>query len=76
MKSHKDLENYLDRYSGVILYMREMDEVAYGKLCAVRVSLAPQRRCLIPGFQGLFFCSEPTAQRSDNFTTFPLQWFH
>jgi hypothetical protein len=38
IKSHKDLENYLDRYSGLILYMKEMDEVAYGKLCAVSVS--------------------------------------
>lgn len=38
IKSHKDLENHLDRYSGLILYMKEMDEVTYGKLCAVRVS--------------------------------------
>ena len=37
IKSHKDLENHLDRYSGLILYMKEMDEVTYGKLCAVRV---------------------------------------
>jgi hypothetical protein len=40
MKSHKELENHLDRYSGLILYMREMDELAYGKLCAVSASLA------------------------------------
>jgi len=37
IKSHKDLERYLDRYSGLILYMKEMGEVTYGKLCAVRV---------------------------------------
>jgi len=37
IKIHKDLENHLDRYSGLILYMKEMDEVTYGKLCAVRV---------------------------------------
>ncbi len=41
IKGHKELESYLDRYCGLILYMKEMDEVAYGKLCAVRVSLAP-----------------------------------
>lgn len=41
LKSHKTLESYLDRYSGLILYVRDMDEVAYGKLCAVRVSLDP-----------------------------------
>jgi exocyst complex component 1 len=39
IKSHKDLENHLDRYGGLVLYMREMDEVTYGKLCAVRVSV-------------------------------------
>ncbi len=38
IKSHKDLESHLDRYSGLILYMKEMDESTYGKLCAVRVS--------------------------------------
>jgi hypothetical protein len=38
IKSHKDMENYLDRYCGLILYMKEMDEVTYGKLCAVSVS--------------------------------------
>ena len=39
MKSHKELESHLDRYSGLILYMRDMDELAYGKLCAVSTSL-------------------------------------
>ena len=79
MKSHKDLESYLDRYSGLILYMREMDEVAYGKLCAVRVSLAPHFVSVANAsvlFQGLFFCSKPTAQHSDEFTAFPPQRFH
>lgn len=42
VKSHKDLESYLDRYSGLILYMREMDEVTYGKLCAAYFSAASQ----------------------------------
>ncbi|KAH9027687.1 hypothetical protein EDB85DRAFT_2171119 [Lactarius pseudohatsudake] len=38
IKGHKELRNYLDCYCELILYMREMDEVAYGKLCAVRLS--------------------------------------
>jgi len=38
IKSHKDLENHLAHYSGLILYTKEMDELTYGKLCAVRVS--------------------------------------
>jgi len=32
---HKTLEKYLGRYSGLILYLREMDEATYAKLCAV-----------------------------------------
>ena len=32
---HKTLEKYLGRYSGLILYLREMDEAVYAKLCAV-----------------------------------------
>jgi hypothetical protein len=40
IKSHKDLENHLDRYSGLVLYMKEMDEVTYGKLCAAYFSAA------------------------------------
>jgi hypothetical protein len=33
--SHRDLEAYLGRYSGLMLYLREMDESAYGKICGV-----------------------------------------
>lgn len=32
---HKPLENYLGRYGGLMLYLKEMDESVYGKLCAV-----------------------------------------
>ena len=35
LKEHKDVEVYLGRYSGLILYLKEMDEVSYAKLCAV-----------------------------------------
>lgn len=37
MVQHKTLEKYLGRYSGLILYLKEMDEVVYAKLCAVCV---------------------------------------
>jgi exocyst complex component 1 len=32
---HTDLESYLGRYAGLMLYLREMDENIYSKLCAV-----------------------------------------
>lgn len=35
MVEHKTLEKYLGRYSGLILYLKEMDEALYAKLCAV-----------------------------------------
>ena len=80
MKSHKELESYLDRYCGLILYMREMDEVAYGKLCAVGACSVPLlvsvANSSILGFLGLFFCSEPAAQHPDDFAAHPSQRFH
>jgi len=36
MVDHKTLEKYLGRYSGLILYLKEMDEAVYAKLCGVR----------------------------------------
>jgi hypothetical protein len=38
--SHRELEEYLGRYSGIMLYLREMDEMIYSKLCAVSASNA------------------------------------
>jgi hypothetical protein len=35
MVEHKTLEKYLGRYSGLILYLKEMDEAVYAKICAV-----------------------------------------
>lgn len=32
---HKPLEAYLGRYCGLMLYMKEMDEAKYSKICAV-----------------------------------------
>jgi hypothetical protein len=32
---HTELENYLGRYSGLMLYLKEMDESVYAKICGV-----------------------------------------
>ncbi|KAI0085410.1 exocyst complex component Sec3-domain-containing protein [Irpex rosettiformis] len=37
---HKLLESYLGRYAGLMLYLKEMDENMYGKLCAAYFSTA------------------------------------
>lgn len=33
---HTDIEAYLSRYGGIMLYLREMEPTIYSKLCAVR----------------------------------------
>jgi hypothetical protein len=33
--NHDDMEGYLGRYAGLMLYLKEMDEGLYAKLCAV-----------------------------------------
>lgn len=35
LKSHKELEGYLGRYGGLMLYLKEMEEGVYEKLCVV-----------------------------------------
>ncbi|KAI6153692.1 exocyst complex component Sec3-domain-containing protein [Pisolithus tinctorius] len=35
---HGSMETYLGRYAGLVLYLKEMDEVAYSKLCAAYFS--------------------------------------
>ncbi|TEB38979.1 exocyst protein [Coprinellus micaceus] len=35
---HDDIEKYLGRYAGLMLYLKEMDEAVYGKLCAAYFS--------------------------------------
>ncbi|KAF9447806.1 hypothetical protein P691DRAFT_670723 [Macrolepiota fuliginosa MF-IS2] len=37
---HHDIEEYLGRYCGLILYLKEMDEPIYGRLCAAYFSAA------------------------------------
>lgn len=45
IKEHKEVEVYLGRYSGLILYLKEMDEISYAKLCAVRAALVCMGSC-------------------------------
>lgn len=35
LRNHREFETYLGRYGGLMLYLKEMDETMYGKLCAV-----------------------------------------
>lgn len=35
LRPHKELEDYLGKYCGLMLYLREMDEDKYAKICAV-----------------------------------------
>jgi len=65
IKSRKDLESHLDRYSGLVLYMKEMDEVTYSKLCAVRVSLT----LLFALVANSYLVSRHIFQRRVNFIT-------
>ena len=51
---HKPLENYLGRYGGLMLYLKEMDESVYGKLCAVRFRAFAARLALIRRTQAYF----------------------
>ncbi|KAJ7596864.1 exocyst complex component Sec3-domain-containing protein [Mycena floridula] len=39
---HQDLEAYLGRYSGLMLYLKEMDDSMYGKLCVAYFSAASE----------------------------------
>ncbi|KAI0322704.1 exocyst complex component Sec3-domain-containing protein [Amylostereum chailletii] len=42
IKNHQDMETYLGRYSGLILYLKEMDEGVYARLCAAYFSAASE----------------------------------
>ncbi|KAL0951427.1 hypothetical protein HGRIS_008119 [Hohenbuehelia grisea] len=38
LDSHKGMEDYLGRYAGLLLYLKEMNEATYGRLCAAYFS--------------------------------------
>jgi hypothetical protein len=44
--NHLDMEQYLGRYAGLMLYLKEMDEGIYAKLCAVRAKTVAQTHSL------------------------------
>jgi len=62
LKSHEELERYLGRYAGLVLYLKEMDESLYAKLCAVSQCTdgygANSEYC----HSGLFFCDQRAPQ--------------
>ena len=43
LKDHRNFETYLERYHGLLLYLKEMDETAYAKICAVSTRLVGYR---------------------------------
>jgi hypothetical protein len=48
------LEAYLGRYSGLMLYLREMDESAYGKICGVIIYFLSSIVTISPSLQAYF----------------------
>lgn len=42
LRDHRDFETYLARYCGLIVYLKEMDESVYAKLCAAYFSAASE----------------------------------
>lgn len=51
--NHQEMETYLGRYCGLMLYLKEMDEKIYAKICAVSLSLTCTR-CVLNGGQAYF----------------------
>ncbi|XP_006453994.1 hypothetical protein AGABI2DRAFT_61670 [Agaricus bisporus var. bisporus H97] len=55
---HQDIEEYLGRYCGLMLYVKEMDEAVYGRLCAAYFSASSelhgtQIKALLGAYLGL-----------------------
>lgn len=74
--SHNELEAYLGRYCGLMLYMREMDESIYGKTCGVKRShLCEHAHGLTLFSAGLLFCGQRSAQHADESPVFFLSGF-
>ncbi|TBU49952.1 exocyst complex component Sec3-domain-containing protein [Dichomitus squalens] len=42
IKDHRNFESYLERYRSLLLYLKEMDESAYAKICAAYFSAASE----------------------------------
>ena len=56
---HKEVEDYLSRYSGLLIYLKEMDQSIYAKLCAVRSFIFTINLTFIKLFTiVILFCSQ------------------
>ncbi|KAH7930560.1 hypothetical protein BV22DRAFT_1101736 [Leucogyrophana mollusca] len=56
--NHQEMESYLGRYAGLLLYLKEMDEAVYSKFCAAYFSAASdlhskQMKALLSIYTGL-----------------------
>ncbi|KAI8990472.1 exocyst complex component Sec3-domain-containing protein [Trametes punicea] len=72
IKDHKTFETYLERYQGLLLYLKEMDESAYAKLCAAYFSAvselhAVQIKALLSAYTALVK-KAPAEEEVDGFT--------
>src|ERR1700733_9097061 len=62
LKSHEELERYLGRYAGLVLYLKEMDESLYAKLCAVSRCSDDYGANSESCHSGLFYCDQRATQ--------------
>ncbi|KII93765.1 hypothetical protein PLICRDRAFT_152811 [Plicaturopsis crispa FD-325 SS-3] len=71
---HQDMETYLGRYGGLMLYLKEMDETVYAKLCAAYFSAASelhskQMRALLSIYSG--FVKKASEDDQESFSATP-----
>ncbi|KAI0756800.1 exocyst complex component Sec3-domain-containing protein [Daedaleopsis nitida] len=72
IKDHRNFEFYLERYRGLLLYLKEMDESAYAKICAAYFSAASeihatQIKALLSAY-GALVKKAPTEEETDGFS--------
>ncbi|OSD03282.1 hypothetical protein PYCCODRAFT_1434698 [Trametes coccinea BRFM310] len=72
IKDHRNLETFLERYRGLLLYLKEMDESAYAKLCAAYFSAvselhAAQIKALLSAYAALVK-KAPAEEETDGFS--------
>ncbi|KAI0328157.1 hypothetical protein GY45DRAFT_1326692 [Cubamyces sp. BRFM 1775] len=72
IKDHRALETYLERYRGILLYLKEMDESAYAKLCAAYFSAvselhAMQVKALLSAY-GALVKKAPVEEETEGFS--------
>lgn len=75
LRNHQEMESFLGRYSGLILYLKEMDEGIYSKLCAVCHAFASSFYSYIHTiYLGLFHSGERASRSSSQGATLYLRW--